>query len=198
MVQGEGASLLVRLFKETGKEHYAEAARRALLPLELDAASGGVQALLEGRPFPEEYPTTPPSHVLNGGMFAMWGLHDVGVGLDERATLAAFAQAVDTLAANLHLWDLGYWSRYDLFPHPVPNVASSFYHDLHINQLRAMHQLSPRADLAETAARWADYAASARHRGRALAQKAVFRMLVPRNRLLAQRLPWSVRRNVIG
>jgi heparosan-N-sulfate-glucuronate 5-epimerase len=191
MAQGEGASLLVRIFQETGDERYAEAARRALLPLSVDAVAGGVRTLLDGRPFPEEYPTQPPSLVLNGAMFTSWGLHDVGVGLNDQSARTAFEQAVDTLAENLHRWDLGYWSRYDLYPHPVVNVASSFYHDLHINQLRAMHRLSPRPQFAETAERWQRYARSSRCRARGFAGKALFRLLVPRNKLFAQRLPWS-------
>jgi heparosan-N-sulfate-glucuronate 5-epimerase len=191
MSQGEGASLMVRMHAETGEQRYAEAARQALLPLQLDSADGGVRATLAGRPFPEEYPTSPPSFVLNGGMFAIWGLHDVGVGLDDPQALADFEQAVDTLAANLHRWDLGYWSRYDLFPHPVPNVASSFYHDLHIKQLRMTNLLAPRPELAEAAERWAAYTESSINRRRAFAAKALFRLVVPRSRALARRLPWS-------
>src|SRR5215207_1933462 len=57
MAQGQCASLLVRLFLETGEGDFAGAARRALLPMSLDSADGGVQALLDGWPFPEEYPT---------------------------------------------------------------------------------------------------------------------------------------------
>jgi heparosan-N-sulfate-glucuronate 5-epimerase len=191
MAQGEGASLLVRVYVETGAERYAQAARRALLPLEVDATDGGVRALLGGSSFPEEYPTTPPSFVLNGAMFAMWGLYDVGLGLAEPRTLDAFHEAVDTLAENLHRWDLGYWSRYDLFPHPVANVASSFYHDLHIKQLRMTHLIAPRPELAETAERWVDYAASRQNRYRAFAGKSLFRVIVPRSRVLAHWLPWS-------
>jgi heparosan-N-sulfate-glucuronate 5-epimerase len=197
MAQGEGASLLVRAFLETGVERYADAARRALLPLALDVTAGGVRALLGGCPFPEEYPTTPSSFVLNGGIFAIWGLYDVGVGLEDPDVLAAFHGAVDTFAANLHRWDLGYWSRYDLFPHPVPNVASSFYHDLHIKQLRMTHLLAPRPAFAETAERWAAYEASRLHRYRAFAGKALFRLLVPRNSLLAGRLSWSPMRGSV-
>jgi heparosan-N-sulfate-glucuronate 5-epimerase len=194
MAQGEGASLLARMFAETGEERYAEAARRALLPLELDSADGGVRAWLGDRSFPEEYPTDPPSFVLNGGMFTIWGLYDVGIGLAEPETLAAFEEVVDTLAANLHRWDLGYWSRYDLFPHPVPNIASSFYHDLHLKQLRAMQTLAPRPEILAMAERWEGYIASAFNRRHAFARKALFRILVPRNRLLAGRLPSSLRR----
>lgn len=194
MAQGEGASLLVRLFAESGERRYAEGARRALLPLAVDASDGGVRARLDGRSFPEEYPTQPPSFVLNGGMFAMWGIHDVGLGLGDDEAVSSFERSVDTLAANLHRWDLGYWSRYDLFPHPVPNVASSFYHDLHIKQLQMTHGLSVRPQLAQTAQRWASYRDSSTNRRRAFAGKALFRLVVPRNRMLARRLPWSALR----
>src|SRR5947209_4345346 len=71
MAQGEGASLLVRLFAETGDERFAEGARLALRPLAIPVSEGGVRARLESGWFLEEYPTTPPSLVLNGGMFAL-------------------------------------------------------------------------------------------------------------------------------
>jgi heparosan-N-sulfate-glucuronate 5-epimerase len=187
MAQGEAASLLVRVFLETGEERLRQSALLALKPLGIDIADGGVSATLDGGPFLQEYPTRPPSFVLNGGIFAIWGLYDVGVGLDHPPARANFERALDTLVASLERWDLGYWSRYDLFPHPVTNVASSFYHDLHINQLRAMHRLVPRPELSETAQRWAEYAASPACRRRATAHKALFRLLVPRNRLLAHR-----------
>jgi len=189
MAQGEAASLLVRIFQETGDQRLADSALLALQPLRVDIGAGGVSALLNGGPFLQEYPTQPPSFVLNGGIFAIWGLYDVGVALDSESARAAFEHCLDTLVANLHCWDVGYWSRYDLFPHPTTNVASSFYHDLHINQLRAMHRLAPRPELAQTAERWAEYAASPACRRRAVAHKALFRVLVPRNPLLAHKLP---------
>ncbi len=56
MAQGEGASLLVRVFQETGDERYAEAAQSALLPLDVDAVDGGARAVLDGRPSPRSIP----------------------------------------------------------------------------------------------------------------------------------------------
>jgi hypothetical protein len=180
MAQGEGASLLVRLHLATGEAPYAEAALRALAPLRVPVAHGGTAALLDGRPFPQEYPTSPPSFVLNGGMFAMWGLYDAGLGLGDGAAAAEFEQAVDTLAANLHRWDTGSWSLYDLYPHPIRNWASPAYHQLHSSQLRAMAALSPRPEFTATAERFERYAASAPKRVRALAHKGAFRVRVPR------------------
>ena len=124
---------------------------RALSPLSVPSSEGGACALLDGRPFPEEYPTQPPSFVLNGAIFALWGLRDVAVGLGHAEAGRAFEDGVDALAASIHRWDTGSWSLYDLFPHPVPNVASGAYHALHVAQLEAMVQLAPRPELAAAA-----------------------------------------------
>jgi len=187
MAQGEAASLLVRVYSLTGQERFAEAATRALRPMSIPASAGGVLAELEtGGSFAEEYPTDPPSHVLNGGIFALWGYYDVGIGLGLAAAQQDFEQGVDALARGIHLWDTGQWSRYDLFPHPVINVASTSYHVLHINQLRAMQMIAPRHQLEAAADRFEAYWGSRADRARAFAQKALFRCVVPRNRVFAR------------
>jgi hypothetical protein len=191
MAQGEAASLLVRLYLTTHEEVYADSALRALSPLSRAPSEGGVRALLDGRPWPEEYPTSPPSFVLNGAMFALWGLRDVAVGLGDAEAASAFEEGVDALAASLHRFDNGWWSLYSLFPHPVIGVASSFYHDLHITQLRAMDLISPRPEFEQVRTRWIAYADSPWSRRRAFASKALFRVLVPRNRVFARRMPWT-------
>lgn len=191
MAQGQGASLLVRLHGATGEERYADAARRALMPLRVPSELGGVEAQLGGGPFPEEYPTRPPSFVLNGGVFALFGLYDVWKGLDDPEAGGLFERSADTLARSVHRWDTGWWSRYDLFPHPVPNIASSAYHLLHISQLQALNELYPRPELERTLGRFRRYQRSQVSRRLSFAGKALFRVLVPRNPKLARRLPWS-------
>lgn len=192
MAQGECASLLARLHLETGRGDFAEAAGRALLPFDVPSSEGGVQTRLHGQPFPEEYPTEPPSFVLNGAIFAVWGLHDVWLSLDDRKAGREFAAATDTLARNLHLWDLGYWSRYDLYPHPgLTNVANFNYHRLHIRQLRAFYRMEPRPEFEWMAARFAGYEAHRYNRARAYVHKAGFRVVVPRSQFLTERLPWA-------
>jgi heparosan-N-sulfate-glucuronate 5-epimerase len=190
MAQGEAASLLVRLFLTTGEEVFARAARAALAPLSRSSANGGVSASLEGAAWPEEFPTQPSSFVLNGAMFGWWGLRDVAVGLGDEEAARAFETGVETLAANLWRFDTGGWSLYCLYPHPVRPVASSFYHALHIEQLKAMNVLAPRPEFSEMQARWQAYFESSRLRWLAFSRKVLFRLMVPRNRLVANRLPW--------
>jgi hypothetical protein len=182
MAQGEGASLLVRLHHETGDDSFAEAALRAVKPLSSEPRVGGVVAPLGEGAFPQEYPTTPASHVLNGGIFALWGLYDVWVGLGSEEAHLAFQGGLQTLIANLHRWDTGTWSRYDLYPHSVVNVASHAYHLLHTNQLRAMNLISPDETLARTADRFESYARSPVRRAGVFLRKVAFRLKVPRGR----------------
>jgi heparosan-N-sulfate-glucuronate 5-epimerase len=190
MAQGEAASLLVRAHAASGEDHFAEAARLAVRMLGIPLSAGGVRADLGGGFFLEEYPTDPPSHVLNGGIFALWGYHDVALGLEDADARREFDKGVDTLAKNIHRWDTGAWTRYDLFPFPIKNLASSFYHLLHIDQLRAMQLIAPRPEFEAAVARFELYRVSRARRMRAFAHKAFFRTLVPRNRLLGRRTPF--------
>jgi heparosan-N-sulfate-glucuronate 5-epimerase len=191
IAQGEAASLLMRLHRQTTEAPFADAARRALAPMAIPSEAGGVRAFLDGKPLPEEYPTQPPSHVLNGAIFALWGYYDVGIGLEDRGAREAFEAGVEALAANIDRWDTGYWSRYDLYPRRVINVASWGYHALHVNQLRAMNLLAPRPEFEAAIARFERYARSRVNRSRVLVHKLAFRSLYPRNRRLAVRLPWA-------
>lgn len=180
MAQGEGGSLLVRLFAKTGQEAFAEAAIRAVDFMDRRVEDGGVGRRLRGGPLPEEYPTEPASHVLNGAIFAAWGYYDVAMGLDHRDSAERFDAVADTLAENLELWDLGYGSRYDLFPHRMVNVAAPWYHRLHIDQLEILGDMTGRPEFGAMAERWRGYTRSRWKSARALAHKAVFRLAVPK------------------
>lgn len=194
MAQGEGASLLVRLFLTTGRGEFASAAVRAVSPL-LEETDARLLAPLGNGYLPQEFPTVPPSHVLNGAIFCLWGLHDVGVGLKDLPSLDAYAELMESLCSSLGRWDNGRWSLYSLYPrHVVPNVASSFYHQLHIAQLEAAHTLTPDARLEAMAERFRAYSDTGWRSSLAFAQKSAFRLLVPRNSTLAFRMPWGPRR----
>jgi heparosan-N-sulfate-glucuronate 5-epimerase len=186
MAQGEIASLLTRIHLETGEERYAEAALRAVKTLRLPVSEGGTLAEVDGHPVLEEYPTARPSAVLNGAIFAMWGLYDVGTGLDDAAATEFFEATTTGLAALIDLYDAGYWSRYDLYPHRLPNLASPSYHLLHIRQLTALDRLSPRPQLAAAVERFESYRSNLACRRRAMAEKVAFRLVVPRNRIMAR------------
>ncbi|QEG41891.1 D-glucuronyl C5-epimerase family protein [Roseimaritima ulvae] len=155
MGQGQGISLLVRAHHLLGNDRYLDMAKQALEPFFHPVEKGGVTAYLpDGGIAFEEYPCRPYSHILNGFMFALWGVHDFGIYTQDLQALELAQAGADTLAKMLPRYDVGYWSRYGLFPHPSPNVASPFYHELHIAQLRALDMIYPHAVFAEYADRW--------------------------------------------
>ena len=55
-------------------------------------------------------------------------------------------------------------------------VASPFYHQLHIVQLRGMHRLTGEAAFARVADRWEGYARVRANRVRALCYKSAFKL----------------------
>lgn len=184
MAQGEIASLLVRAGATLGRPELLDAAVDAVRPL-LEGRDGLVVETSEG-PVLQEYPTAPPSHVLNGWIFALWGLYDVSCApAGHGAAEALFDQSVAALASRLSLYELsGGWTRYDLFPHPIPNVASPFYHALHAAQLRALARLVDDRRFEAAAARWEAAASSLRVRTGAVLGKVAFRLVRPRRRSL--------------
>jgi len=181
MAQGQGASLLTRAAETLGRAELLGEAMRSSACL-LDPHSGLVADTPEGAVL-QEYPTDPPAHVLNGWIWALWGIHDTGVAMGDAKALVAFERGVNTLAARLPLYEVGSdWSRYDLYPHPVRNVASPFYHRLHVEQLFALAELTPKPELVATAARWEAALGRRTARYGAVARKVGFRMLKPRRK----------------
>ena len=191
--QGETASLLLRLHSVTGREDFLDGGHRALRLISVPTADGGACAPLGDGWLPEEYPTDPPSFVLNGAIFALLGMYDAALALPDQGHPERFSAAVGTLATNLHRWDTGSWSLYDLYPHPLPNIASGAYHALHITLLTALHKVAPRSEFATTLARFERYAADPRKAQVATARKVLFRLVIPRNPALSRRLPWTAR-----
>lgn len=157
LAQGQGLSVLARAaaIESTGSGRYREAAHGVLESFRNEDI---FVSRIDDGVFFEEYPGTPPNHVLNGHVFALWGLYDFATGASDRSAMQLFDDGTDTLAAQLPRYDTGYWSTYDIFPHHKhPNVASPFYHELHIEQLHVMFDLTGNAVFDRFAKRWTQY-----------------------------------------
>jgi len=152
MAQGQAASVFVRAAERD--ERAEELALRALRPL-LDRAAPFVVDTPAG-PALEEAPSEPPSLVLNGWIYALWGLWDAAVGLGSAASRALFGESLRALQTMLADYDTGWWSRYSLWA-DGRDLAKPFYHRLHVVQLEALHRLTGAPELAAAAARWRGY-----------------------------------------
>jgi hypothetical protein len=178
--QSQGASLFVRAHIATGEDRYGELARRAARLL-LDDASSELVTVTRAGPVLEEAPASPPAHILNGWMAALWGLWDVHVGLGGEHERRVFDASVRCLVEWLPSYDTGWWSLYSLYPHAIQDLAKPFYHRLHIDQLDVLHELTGLSAMRETADRWRAYDTPS-HRAAAVAQKAAFMVADSRRR----------------
>jgi hypothetical protein len=177
LAQGQGISMLVRAHKESANAKYLDAARRALACFYKPTSEGGVAFTdASGDLWFEEYIVTPPTHILNGFIWATWGLHDYFLAARDSSARELFSRAVRTLLHNLDRYDLGFWSLYEQSGTRFPMVASPFYHQLHIVQLRIMHRLTGESEFARVADRWESYTRSRAKRTRALCYKSAFKL----------------------
>jgi hypothetical protein len=132
--QGEGASLLVRAYSASNDARFLHGAERAIDAMLRPVTSGGT-AVYEGQSlFLEEIPKARRTTILNGSIFALFGIYDLSLVKEDAGTRDALSAAVRGVAANLSCYDNGYWSLYDL----QGTIASPFYHKLHIAQLEAL------------------------------------------------------------
>ncbi|MGF1477779.1 MAG: D-glucuronyl C5-epimerase family protein [Geminicoccaceae bacterium] len=178
MGQGRVMSVLARAWQHTGDDRYIESARKGLPPFRLPISEGGVADSYGGVETFEEYPGRPAPHVLNGMIFALFGLWDMVRALpDEDEPRLLFDQGVSGIETLLPLYDTGWWTLYDLYhlEQKTPrNPATSHYHDIHTKQMQVLYAITGRPPFAEYAGRWAEYEIGWHRRLRAYANKTTF------------------------
>lgn len=178
LAQGQGISALLRCHAATGDPKYLDAAKLAFRSFHLNAYAGGV-LFEDGQDlWIEEYIVDPPSHILNGFIWALWGVRDHQLVTGDSDAAVIWDRCIGTLERNLSSFDLGYWSLYDQSSRGrLKMIASNFYHRLHIVQLRIMWQLTGMDVFLQYSQRWDAYTNSRSKRWRSRAGKALFKLL---------------------
>lgn len=168
MSQGEAVSALARAWRITGDGAFIDAAGKAygllVLPLE---QKGTVRINSEGVFF-EEYPSLVKNTVLNGWIFALFGVYDYHIATGDGEAREMFDSSVKTMVGHIGGYDCGFWSYYN----DRGDMASPFYHHLHVNQLKALVMVTGDRVLAEYQKRWSGYYGSHLKKMRAFAIKA--------------------------
>lgn len=143
LAQGQGLSVLIRAYKETGNIKYKNAAKDVYLSLNTEIKNGGVCFQDANRNmWIEEYIVDPPTHILNGFIWSLWGIYDFALCFNDQSAMKVFNNFSKTISSNLNTYDLKYWSKYEHSGTIVPMIASLFYHKLHITQLQIMYDLT--------------------------------------------------------
>lgn len=167
MAQGEGTSLLCRAHLVNENGEFLEKAKKAVAFMLRPVEEGGTaRYFADGTMTLEERPDR--TTILNGFVFSIWGLYDYWMVSGDASCKESLDCAVDSLVGMLGRFDCGYWTLYDL----AGNLASPFYHDLHIEQLEAMDYLFEKEPLKRYIVRWKHYQSSFFSAKRALVVKA--------------------------
>lgn len=178
MAQGEAISVLCRAYLLTGVSEWLDLAVGAVRVFSLPSTRGGVLDYLDDTwPVYQESPTQPPSNILNGFMYALFGLDDLAQVTADPLPQRLLSDGLESLCRCLPRWDLGYWSRYDLYDPARPNPASLTYHQLHIAQLEALFRRFGAPELSQWAERWRACLGSPLKRMRSLAAKSLHKLV---------------------
>lgn len=166
MCQGESVSLLLRAFENTGDTIYFNAAKRAI-DFMLTAVENGDTAKYMGDDLVLLECTHKPA-VLNGWIFALFGLYDFTLVSDDKEYYTLLERTLKTLKKTLPRFDCGYWSMYD----DGGMIASPFYHSLHIAQMEALYKITGNALFEQYRQRWLKDRSSKLKKARAFLKKA--------------------------
>jgi heparosan-N-sulfate-glucuronate 5-epimerase len=192
LVQGQALSVLARAAQlSRARTTRARAAMEAAFVLfERDVARGGVRCEDDSGVGYEEYASARPSIVLNGLIRSLFGVYDFALVQGDGPARRVFDGAVAALLRRLPRYDLGFWSRYCLYPYPVPEIASPYYHRAHVALLDSMNRLIPDERWVKMRARFIGYQQRTVSVGMALALKSVSRL----QRIREYELPTSTGR----
>lgn len=175
MTQGECISAFVRAWKLTDDEQFVKAAQRALELLIRPLDIGGPAVVESGELYLEEMPSYPRSSILNGWIYALFGIRDFWLAFDDSRAWSLFNRSLDTLKHHLSDFDAGFWSFYDT----SGRMASLYYHNTHINQLKALIMVDASPEFVALRDTWITYQRNRSNRARALWTKALQKLRNP-------------------
>ncbi len=150
MAQGMGISALLRAYQLTNDYSYRRAAEKAFRPFTTSVAGGGVTTRDGDDYWLEEYTEAQPKQVLNGSIFAMWGVWDLYRVTGNTTAKSVFNRATATLSRHLDDYEYKGYCLYERYPAHYSN----HYHSIHVRQLRALTGITGDLTFANRADTW--------------------------------------------
>ena len=177
LAQGQGLSVLVRAYDETNNGKYIEAIHKVVDSFFCSVDNGGVTFTDSYQDiWLEEYIVNPPTHILNGFIWGIWGLYDYWLLTNDKKIKNLFDNYIKTIQLNLYKYDIGYWSLYELSELKIKMRASLFYHKLHIVQLQILFAMTDIELFKETSNKWQSYLDKKINKIRATFMKIIFKI----------------------
>jgi hypothetical protein len=158
LTQGLALSLLLRAYHLSRNEELSRLAKRVAISMKTPISEGGFLDTDEnGDYWYQEYMGN-CGYVLNGFIFAMWGLYDYYLYSNDEKCKTIFDRCVDTLRKNLKQYDwrigLAKWTIYDL---KDKNPVTLGYQKLHVSLLRDLYTITREKFLLDYANLWESY-----------------------------------------
>lgn len=184
MAQGQGCSIMLRAHILSGDYRYAHSAEKAVTFMLLPSSMGGTAIYCGNDISFEKYPPqeNQASSVLNGWIFALFGLYDYILATKLPDYYRIWEQSCRTLEAKLPLYDRNFWSNYDL----IGTISSPAYHSVHITLLTALSDLSSSQIMACYANKFSEYEKSPLNQIRAISTKFVQKITQPTDSFFVQ------------
>lgn len=177
LAQGNGISLLVRIYLATKDQKYYEAAKKAFPSLLTKISEGGALYIdKNNNDWLEETIVDPPTHILNGFLWTLFGIWDYWLLTQDQPAKDLFDRCIQTLKNNLKNFDIGWWSLYEQSGTKMRMLASPFYHSLHIIQLKILYKITNEAIFEEYAEKWGRYKRNWLYRKMSLIYKSIFKI----------------------
>nr|WP_317365533.1 D-glucuronyl C5-epimerase family protein [uncultured Blautia sp.] len=167
MAQGEGISLLCRAYLATSNFEYKEAIEKAFSFMILPIEKGGTTKYENDEVF--LYECTNDPLILNGWIFSIWGIWDYCKLIENPNAKNILDRTLTTLEKKIPEFDIGYWSMYE----DGKRICSPFYHNLHIEQLKVMYDLTGKDIYKIYSEKWENYQNNKWNCRRAFIKKAL-------------------------
>lgn len=154
MAQGQCISLFLRWYQIANESKFLTYAQQAYKFMNVPTSKGGVRTFDEnGNLWLEEYPSPDkPSCVLNGFIYALWGLYDLFRVTANAEVKQDIEACVSTLKNTIQQFDVGYWSLYDQYTYEL--VRYYYQKNVHVPQLLVMYRLTGEKLFLNIAEKW--------------------------------------------
>jgi len=158
LAQGQAISALIRYYYDTGDTSVLKLIRALERLMMLPESRGGLRVTTrDGGIWIEEYPSNPPSLVLNGFISAVFGLYEFAkLFSNDKTARSQLSAALNSIKTSLHLYDSGDWTYLDLRgeSHPKSNDGYALGY---VYQLKTLWEITKDPLFLAASLRWASF-----------------------------------------